>query len=304
MSNADSVLQLLGQLVLKTPLLRVSSTPRGRSLTASLPLSAGQHLFSSPPLVAHPRAKQSPPLRLDRVCMQCFAPSTAASVRDCQPCRMDKLLMHSLKQHHKQVRTTATSSATPSLTHSPSSSPSSSSTEASRYEPMVNKLAFRLCRELRDGYENTNYLLNLLACPDMPPSLTHSLTDQLELLRTQLTELGMKEQADSFLTLEWYSRALGVLHLNTIGTPIGSALYDDISFINHSCTPSVGLIFEGMRATVVCLRDIKANEELFINYVELDAEKGNWSHEKVQETLKHNYGFDCSTTCSCGKIQC
>lgn len=172
---------------------------------------------------------------------------------------------------------------------------------SSKFEPMVYKLAHRLCRELQDGYENTNYILNLLSRPTIPQDVQEGLSEPHEALKRHLTEMGLEKEVNKFLTLEWYCDAMGVLHLNSIGTPIGTALFDDISYINHSCDPNVGLKFKGMQATVVALKDLNANDELLINYAEMEAEKGNWSHEEVQEHLKFNYGFDCSETCSCGK---
>lgn len=291
MSNVEGVLQFLNQLVVKSPKVRIVNTIRGRSLVATTHIKKDEHIFTSTPLVAWPK-KQSTPLRLDKCCNHCFAPNNLIS--ECQACKMDKLFMHNMKKHHKQVKIDISNSST------------DPSGQASRYEPMVNKLAYRLCKELQDGYENTNYVLNLLACPDISSEIQQGLSEQHEVLKTQLVEQGLEKEAESFLTLEWYCQALGVLHLNSIGTPLpvsGSALYDDLSFINHSCSPTVGLLFRGMRATVVSLQDLNPSDELFINYVELDAEKGGWGHDETQEALRHNYGFDCSTTCSCGKIE-
>jgi hypothetical protein len=288
MSNVEGVLQFLNQLVVKTPKVRIVNTVRGRSLIAATHIKKDEHIFSSTPLVAWPK-KQSTPIRLDRVCNHCFAPNSHVS--ECQPCQMDKLFMHTMKKYHKQVKT--------------DSSVGPSSSQSSRFEPMVNKLAYRLCKEIQDGYENTNYILNLLSCPDISTDIQNGLVEQHEFVKAQLIEQGLQKEMESFFTLEWYCHALGVLHLNSVGTPLpvsGSALYDDISFINHSCSPTVGLLFHGMRATVVSLKDLNPNEELFINYVELDAEKSGWTHEQTQESLMFNYGFDCSTTCSCGKL--
>lgn len=286
----EGVLQFLNQLVVKTPKVHIVNNIRGRSLVAATHIKKDEHIFTSTPLVAWPK-KQSSPVRLDRNCNHCFAPNNHVS--ECQPCQMDKLFMHSMKKYHKLVKVdSSTSSAT--------------SSESSRYEPMVNKLAYRLCKEIQDGYENTNYILNLLSCPDISSDIQSGLEFQYETLKTQLAAEGLQKEMESFLTLEWYCHALGVLHLNAVGTPVpvsGSALYDDISFINHSCKPTVGLSFHGMRATVISLTDLNPNDELFINYVEVDAEKGKWTHEQTQESLMFNYGFDCSATCSCGKIK-
>jgi hypothetical protein len=289
MSNVEGVLQFLNQLVIKTPKVRIVNNIRGRSLVAAQHIKKDEHLFTSTPLVAWPK-KQTTPIRLDRNCNHCFAPNNQVS--ECQACRMDKLFMHNMKKYHKLVKTDL--------------SPSEISSQSSRFEPMVNKLAFRLCKEIQDGYENTNYILNLLSCPDISSDIQEGLTGQYEFLKTELISHGVQKEMESFLSLEWYCRTLGVLHLNAVGTPLpvsGSALYDDISFINHSCSPTVGLLFHGMRATVVSLKDLNPNDELFMNYVELNAEKEDWSHEDIQENLRYNYGFDCSTTCSCGRIE-
>lgn len=301
MSNVEGVLQFLNQLVIKTPKVKIINNIRGRSLVASTHIPKGEHIFTSTPLVAWPK-KQSTPIRLDRNCNHCFAPNHTIS--ECQPCQMDKLLMHQMKKYHKVVTKTNTTSAAISKTASSAITSSQQST-SSRFEPMVNKLAYRLCLEIKDGYENTNYILNLLSCPDIAADIQNGLIEQHECLQKQLIEQDLEKEMNSFLTLEWYCHALGVLHLNAVGTPLpvsGSALYDDISFINHSCSPTVGLLFHGMRATVVSLIDMNPQDELFINYVELDAEEHEWTHEQIQEKLMYNYGFDCSSTCSCGKI--
>ena len=296
MSNVEGVLQFLNQLVIKTPKVRIINNIRGRSLVAATHIKKGDHIFTSTPLVAWPK-NQSTPIRLDRNCNHCFAPNHTVS--ECQPCQMDKLFMHQMKKYHKVVKSDA------ALSSAGAGGGGSAASQSSRFEPMVNKLAYRLCKEIQDGYENTNYILNLLSCPDIATDIQNGLVEQHAGLQKQLIDQGLEKEMQSFLTLEWYCHALGVLHLNAVGTPVpvsGSVLYEDISFINHSCDPSVGLLFHGMRATVVSLRDLLPQEELFLNYVELDAEADHWTHEQTQEKLMYNYGFDCSSTCSCGKI--
>eukprot|EP00602_Paraphysomonas_sp_CaronLab_P001558 CAMPEP_0185031304 /NCGR_PEP_ID=MMETSP1103-20130426/18702_1 /TAXON_ID=36769 /ORGANISM="Paraphysomonas bandaiensis, Strain Caron Lab Isolate" /LENGTH=119 /DNA_ID=CAMNT_0027566789 /DNA_START=532 /DNA_END=891 /DNA_ORIENTATION=- len=115
--------------------------------------------------------------------------------------------------------------------------------------------------------------------------------------------MGYEEEVRSFCSLQWYVKAMGVLHLNAIRTvkPAGSALYSDISFMNHSCKPSVGVIFDAMEATVVALHDLDAGDELLLNYIESDSESASWSHKEEQDYLKYNYGFSCKDSCSCGK---
>lgn len=288
MNNVEGVLQFLNQLVVKSPKVRIVNSMRGRSLVAATHINQDEHIFTTTPLVAWPK-KQSPPIRLDRTCNHCFASNNLVS--ECQPCQMDKIFMHNMKTYHKLVKTSGEVQI---------------SGDASKFEPMVNKLAYRLCKEIQDGYENTNYILNLLSSPEISSDIQSGLSDQHESLVTELTQHGLQKEAESFLTLEWYCRALGVLHLNAISTPApasGSALYDDLSFINHSCVPTVGFLFHGMRATVVSLCNLRPGDELFIDYMELAAEKGEWGHEQKQENLRHSYGFDCSATCSCGKLR-
>ena len=296
MSSVEAVLQFLNQLVIKSPKVQIINNHRGRGLVATTFIKKDEHIFTSTPLVGWPK-KQTKPIRLDKNCNHCFISNN--NISTCQVCQMDKLFMSNMKKYHKLVKTYSSTSESSSTT-------TTTTSESSRYEAMVNKLAYRLCKEIQDGYENTNYILNLLSAPEIPEEIKEGLIDEYDFLKQQLIEHGLQNEMEKFLTLDWYSRSLGVLHLNAIGTPLptsGSALYDDISYINHSCSPTVGLLFKGMTATVVSLKDLQEGDELFINYVEMEAEKNNWNHDEIQEKLMFNYGFDCSQTCSCGKMK-
>ncbi|KAI0043642.1 hypothetical protein FA95DRAFT_369017 [Auriscalpium vulgare] len=75
-----------------------------------------------------------------------------------------------------------------------------------------------------------------------------------------------------------------------------SVLFDDISRINHRCTPNAGFFWdpESLRPRIYALQSIAPGEEITISYV------SNYAlfHQR-RETLPRLYAFTCAcTTCT------
>ncbi|XP_055299053.1 SET and MYND domain-containing protein DDB_G0273589-like isoform X2 [Sitodiplosis mosellana] len=65
-------------------------------------------------------------------------------------------------------------------------------------------------------------------------------------------------------------------------------LYDTISFFNHSCAPNVTICMEGGTMHCIACREIKANEQLFIDYCEFETETRAVRRRKLRESWNIN----------------
>ncbi|KAM9817541.1 histone-lysine N-methyltransferase SMYD3 [Neosynchiropus ocellatus] len=74
---------------------------------------------------------------------------------------------------------------------------------------------------------------------------------------------------------------------------VGVGLYPSFSLLNHDCRPNCVLMFEGPRAQLRAVRDVRPGEELTISYIEtlLDS-------EGRQKQLQEQFHFSCSC-CRC-----
>jgi SET domain-containing protein len=72
-------------------------------------------------------------------------------------------------------------------------------------------------------------------------------------------------------------------------TVIGRAVLPAASYFNHSCAPNIRA-GQGMRVAVnfATMHDVRAGEELCINYIDLDLPRSSRQHE-----LSTQYFFDC-----------
>lgn len=70
---------------------------------------------------------------------------------------------------------------------------------------------------------------------------------------------------------------------------IGIGLYPLAALINHSCVPNSIIVFNGKRAHIRTIREIKSGEEITISYVEI-AE----SRERRQQELASTFFFECT----------
>ena len=69
----------------------------------------------------------------------------------------------------------------------------------------------------------------------------------------------------------------------------GTALYATASLLNHDCNPNLDVhMSRGGQIAFVARRDIKADEELSITYIDANLE----TPERLR-ALRHGYGFDC-----------
>jgi hypothetical protein len=183
-------------------------------------------------------------------------------------------------------------------------------TSSSTYHNLIASLCFRVCYESKIGFQNTLFLMNQLVSADVNSIIKD---DRVKLLfqesvidiKDRLEKESYKEEINKLLfpekekSLLLYAKLFSMLSLNTIKTPFGSALYSLPSFLNHSCIPNVGFQYNGVKLSIIALKDLSEDDEIFINYIEEEGE--NWNFRKQQNYLKFNYGFDCEINCSCGE---
>lgn len=282
-------INLLNKLIPSNSLYYISeSFNRQRGLFLLSSLKSNSYLSNEPfnPIVAYPQIK----LRLDRHCNHCFKSIKLNNL--CYECSFNSNLYNELKSDNKDILNLK-----------------EYYNNYSYSEGLLHKLAYRICHEKREGYENTLGYLNTLLIPEIPKEAEIALKDDHELLYTYINNSGLKE-IESFLTIEWYIRTLGVIHLNCITNKQGTALYDIPSFINHSCRPNIALEFNGFLVSIKTIRDVNEGEELFLDYSTFRQEFHDTTGlpkeittlpEKYRKCfiLKDTYGFDCESTCTC-----
>lgn len=180
------------------------------------------------------------------------------------------------------------------------------------YYNLIASLCFRVCYESTHGFQNTLFLMNQLISADINTIIENSdvkllFQKSINEIKERLEKESYEEEINNFLLSEnnnnsellLYAKLYSMLGLNTIKTPFGSALYALPSFLNHSCIPNVGFQFNGVNLSLIALKDLNENDELYINYIEEEGK--DWSYLKQQNYLKFNYGFDCKLNCSCKK---
>lgn len=85
-------------------------------------------------------------------------------------------------------------------------------------------------------------------------------------------------------------RVEGALDANVPLTVVGSAIYDDIILMNHSCAANTTRFYQDGKAILVSKRDIVKGEEVTLTY---GIHHHNMAKEKRSDTLKTGYKFDC-----------
>lgn len=106
---------------------------------------------------------------------------------------------------------------------------------------------------------------------------------------------GPPERQDLGDAREAFMASMAALHINSIRTPVCSALYPTLGFANHSCDPSVDLAFNGALAYLVPRRDLKPGDEVTFHY----AGSRELEQSQLQKFLAWNYGFECKVDCGC-----
>jgi len=245
-----------------------------------------------------------------------------------------------LKQIAEKVHT-HTQSQRQNLSHTQQSI--SKKTVKPVYDDLIKRLTLRVIEERKRSFENTLFALLSLSSPDTTDMICleaqaqaqadslHAKARDLETLARNVckddsavtacfssvkifkrgghspkgTRHDLNDMKEVDLAVQWYAHVWGILCLNCISTPLGTALYGILSFINHSCQPNVGLRFRDKSVCVdlIALKDMKAGQEAYIHYVEgndaLSATTAT-SFEARQEHLQFNYGFKCSPqSCTC-----
>ena len=266
----EALLPILNQLCVQTPKLSIRQAgAKGRGVFSTQFIPRGTMLAECFPIAS----RQYAPLKgVANPCSHCGNSCTSS----CILCINEKPLVDQINTFEEKMA---------KFTH------------LSKFEHITAKIAFRVCTEARNGYENTNTLVSSLVYPKISDDIKNSYRRPCEDLKDLIIDAGYKDEVAKYINFDWYIRTLGVVHLNAIGTPSSCCLYDLPSFINHSCESNVGMRFRGSVGELVTLRELKEDEELFMNYIELDSV--GLSFEQSQAFLRENYGFDCSATCSC-----
>jgi hypothetical protein len=334
LGNMEQIVQMLNSLVIRCPKIKIHNTPlRGRGLFTTSPIQLHEKIFSTIPLAYWPSSlpSSSAPVSSTLLCPLCYKSNQSSCADYCQS--QDKLSKDIKLFNQNLIRNPLSAE--------------------SKFSNLIAMIAYRISLELQFGYQNTFLLSHFFtfplldddtASPSPSPSLgpneeyKKSYVEHHLRLVAHLSQLGLEKQTQQFLTYEWYLRMVGVLNLNGIQIPssephAGAALFDSLSFINHSCQPNVTIAFNGVEATVIALKEFSAGEELFIDYVAgndkgredrggtdseakgregTDSEaKGREGREDSQQMdrfayLNYNYGIQCQNSaapCSCGKYK-
>ncbi|XP_077408064.1 N-lysine methyltransferase SMYD2-B-like isoform X2 [Vanacampus margaritifer] len=69
---------------------------------------------------------------------------------------------------------------------------------------------------------------------------------------------------------------------------VGTAVYPDVALINHSCDPNVMVTFNGSRADVRAVKDVKAGQEVLTSYIDL-----LYPTDERNDRLSESYRFTC-----------
>lgn len=81
------------------------------------------------------------------------------------------------------------------------------------------------------------------------------------------------------------------LHLVSTNSRIFTAIFPNISILNHSCDPNIRNCFEGANLSIYAARDIAKNEEIFNCY---GPNYKIMSKSERQTALKQQYCFECN----------
>ncbi|CZT24692.1 uncharacterized protein RCC_10419 [Ramularia collo-cygni] len=98
-----------------------------------------------------------------------------------------------------------------------------------------------------------------------------------------------------------YNKIFRIWKGNVFGGHGYTALYFEVSLINHACVPNAAFGSESDPATVVALKPIASGEEIFITY---NSMFDRLSKRHRANILRLYYGFECScSACSLPKYQ-
>lgn len=267
-------LDLINKVLVRSPKIFIDIGQfRGRGIFATSHIKKSEFIFSSLPITAWPQKCHD-----ENMCHICFK-----CISDCIVCHDKSLEFEESRVFHMML---------------------SKECSESHFESIITKLAHMICTELRMNQPITMHVLKMLAHAEMENGTINLYQSPMLVLRKRLEDMGYETELNSFLDLNWYARVMGILHLNAIKfpRPEGIALYGDVSFLNHSCSATVGLQFDGAEATVIALRDIAKGDELLLNYIDGHCEVDNWDFVQQQNYLQRNYGIYCTETCSCGRL--
>jgi hypothetical protein len=300
----------INQLVIRRASVSINMAGKlGRGLFANKFVPKGNIIMAATPMASWLSSKSN--IRLDRTCNHCFRGLTLGP---CARCEDDEAVMSQLKPFHKTLKDIFKKEP-PSW----------------NLEPLVFKLAHQVCVESRLGYENTQFVLNFMMAPDTTEENKLALEENHDRLTHALRSIGFDKEVSDAIDIDWYCRTLGVLflhnietgHLSSLSALKGLALYDSLSFVNHSCRPNVRFtmgVSSGLEVAVVAAEDIEDGEELLVDYRTLRTGAGDGAgvedeertavegtgvvggDDLSQQFLRESYGFDCIESCRCGAM--
>ncbi|KAJ9181226.1 hypothetical protein P3X46_009378 [Hevea brasiliensis] len=150
----------------------------------------------------------------------------------------------------------------------------------------------------------------------LPASLSRDMILEMEegfgLLRSGFVKANIADELIAFLTKQWYINMLARIRINAFRIELAVGLHEDLlssaaacieaevavgnavymlpSFYNHDCDPNTHIIWiENADARLKALRDIEADEELRICYID-----ASMDHDARQTILLQGFGFECN----------
>ncbi|CAL1370805.1 unnamed protein product [Linum trigynum] len=176
-----------------------------------------------------------------------------------------------------------------------------------KYPQMVKRLA---CQVI-SGAASAE-LLDILQPASVSAEMALMMEEGYGSLRRALSAANIPDGKTTFLSREWYYGVLARIRINAFRIELALSSYEDLlssaaacveaeaavgnavymlpSFYNHDCDPNAHIVWiENADAKLKALRDIEADEELRICYIDASLD-----HDARQTVLLQGFGFKCN----------
>ncbi|EAS02622.2 SET domain protein (macronuclear) [Tetrahymena thermophila SB210] len=141
-------------------------------------------------------------------------------------------------------------------------------------------------------YKTQNSLTNFLSNgDDFPIEKQQFFTEQALMLLKSLEEEVIPEKMEFLISAQakFATNALTIQDSLFETDGIGAGLYEEVNYMNHSCTPNVICVFNKLpQVRVIAIRDIEQGEEIMNSYIDTKKDL-----DFRRRFLKQNYFFLC-----------